>query len=268
MLNYIKSLCGVYTIKELSNAPSTAIRYEVSLGTEKDRQLLFWKTEYGDGHFATDTLPIENLNDYEKQRFDLTLPVFEELKADWDFEPAYPDIELEPARVFTFELSEEIERFFNDSSIPDGDKPEFVILAGGVCSGKSTIRHEQFANYVQIDAGDIFLNLSRDEFFDFGAMFEEPLEVIGQMIAQRAVRERRNIVTEMIGEDAQATKRLAEAIIAHGYELKFNFIQCDIETAAKRNLNRGNNISAHYCEPYHLRWIMEALDTAATRRET
>jgi len=268
MLNYIKSLCGVYVKRESIDSPSVAVRYEVSLGADGERTVLFWKTEYGDGHFATNTLPIEDLNEDEQQRLDLTLPVLDRLKADWDFEPAYPEIELEPARVFTFDLSEEIDRFFSDSSIPAGGKPEFVILAGGVCSGKSTMRHEQFANHVQIDAGEIFLNLSRDEYFDFGAMFEEPLEVIGQMIAQRAVRERRNIVTEIIGADAEATKKLAEAIIADGYELKFNFIHCDIETAAKRNLNRGNNISAHYCEPYHLRWIMEALDTAATRRET
>lgn len=266
MLNYIKSLCGVYVSKEMSNEPSTAIRYEVSLATEADRQVLLWKTTYGDGHQATETLPIEDLDESEQLRFDITLPVLERLKADWDFEPAYPEIELEPARVFTFDLSEEIDRFFNDSSIPEDGKPEFVILAGGVCSGKSTIRHEQFADHVQIDAGEIFLNLSGDEYFDFGAMFEEPLEVIGQMIAQRAVSERRNIVTEIIGADADATKRLVEAIIADGYELKFKFIHCDIETAAERNLNRGNNISAHYCEPYHFRWIMGAFDMASTRR--
>lgn len=253
--------------RELSNAPSTAIRYEVSLATEADRQVLLWKTTYGDGHQATETLPTENLNESEQLRFDITLPVMDRLKADWDFEPAYPEIELEPARVFTFDLSDEIDRFFNDSSIPDDGKPEFVILAGGVCSGKSTMRHEQFADHVQIDAGEIFLNLSRDEYFDFGAMFEEPLEVIGQMIAQRAVSERRNIVTEIIGADAEATKRLVEAIIAHGYEPKLILIHCDIETAAERNLNRGNNISAHYCEPYHLSWIMEALDTASTARK-
>ena len=265
MLDYIKTLCGVYVTREFSNDPSTAIRYEVSLGNEGGRRALLWKTEYGDGHWASDTLPIENFNEGEQIRFDLTLPVFDRLKADWDFDPASPEIKLEPARVITFDVSEEIDRFFSDSSISSCNKPEFVILMGGVCSGKSTTRREQFANHVQIDAGDIFLNLSRDEYFDFGTMFEEPLEVIGQMIAQRAIRERRNIVTEIIGADAEATKRLLDAIIADGYEAKLQVIHCDIETAAKRNVNRGNNISAHYCEPYHLRWIMDALDTATAQ---
>jgi hypothetical protein len=259
MLNYIKSLCGVYVTRRPSSTSSAAVRYEVSLGMNEDRQALHWKTECGDGSVTEDSFPIEDLGEDEKLRFDLTLPVLDRLKVDWDFSPANSGIEIPPARIFTFDLKAEVDRFFSNASISAGGEPEIVILAGGVCCGKSTRRREHFADHVQIDAGDVFINLSRDEYFDFGSTFEEPLETVGQAIARRAVHERRNIVTEIIGADAGETKGLLSAIVAGGYQPKLEVLHCDIEIAAERNLSRGYNISAHYCEPYHVRWITEAM---------
>jgi hypothetical protein len=45
--------------------------------------------------------------------------------------------------------------------------------------------------------------LTFPEYFEFGEAFEEPLEIIGSMIAQRAIREKRNIVTEIVGASSE-----------------------------------------------------------------
>lgn len=45
---------------------------------------------------------------------------------------------------------------------PQNDQPEFIIIMGGVCSGKTTLRKNKYANgYANIDAGEIFIELSK-----------------------------------------------------------------------------------------------------------
>jgi hypothetical protein len=122
------------------------------------------------------------------------------------------------------------------------------------------IRRQKYSKgYVLIDAAEIFLSLSNGEYFEFGEAFEEPLEIIGSLITRRAIKEKRNVVTEIIGASSEDNRALIEAITAVGYKGEFVFIYCELEDAIKRNLNRGeDNISAHYTEPYHLRWILQA----------
>jgi len=163
-------------------------------------------------------------------------------------------------RVIYFTINEEVEKYFDDSSIPVSGPPEFVLLCGGVCSGKTTIRKQKYSHgYVLIDAAEIFLSLSRGEYYDFGAAFEEPLELIGREVARKAVSERRNIVTEMICGSQENIEAVIGAMKTVGYKIDIVYVQCDIQEAWKRNLERGDdNISAHYTEPYHQRWILKA----------
>ena len=61
-------------------------------------------------------------------------------------------------------------------------------------------------------------------------------DLIGALVASRAVRERRNIVTEV-------------------HHIGINFW----EEAQRRNLARGpHNISAHYTDKFNVRWLVEA----------
>lgn len=165
-------------------------------------------------------------------------------------------------KVHYFDVTEEVEKYFDDSSIPGSDAPKFVLLCGGVCSGKTTIRKQKYSHgYVLIDAAEIFLSLSRGEYYDFGAAFEEPLELIGSHVAWKAVSERRNIVTEMIWESGENTEAVIEAMKSIGYKIDIVYVDCEIEVAMKRNLERGDdNISAYYTEPYHQRWILKAAE--------
>ena len=163
-------------------------------------------------------------------------------------------------RTFQWDLGAEIDRYFDASSMPSGEPPRIVILMGGPASGKTTFRKQRYSTgYVLVDAAEIFLSLSRGEYFPFPEAFEEPMGLIGRRVAQRAVAERRHIVTELIGSDFEATTELLEAMRTIGYEVSAEFINCDVEEAMRRNLARGDdNISCYYAEPYQRRWLLEA----------
>lgn len=163
-------------------------------------------------------------------------------------------------RVFTFDVASEIDRYFDASSFPQGEKPQIIILMGGPAGGKTTIRKQRYSTgYVLVDAAEIFLSLSRGEFFPFPEAFEEPMNIIGSLVARRAIAERRHIVTEIIGSDYEATKALIDAFLTIGYRPDIQAITCDLAEATRRNASRGDDcISACYAEPYQRRWLLQA----------
>jgi hypothetical protein len=167
---------------------------------------------------------------------------------------------MQNEHVFQFDIGAEIDRYFDDSSLPDGADSRIVIFMGGVAGGKTTLRKQGYSTgFVLVDAADIFLNLSRGGFFPFPEAFKEPMQIIGSLVAQRAVSERRNIVTELIGAELEPAKDLIDAMLAIDYKVDLQAITCDVEEAQRRNLNRGNDcISAYYAEPYQRAWLMDA----------
>ena len=163
--------------------------------------------------------------------------------------------------VFSCDIDAEVDRFFDDSSIPHDEKPKIVILTGGCASGKTTLRKEQYATgYVIVDAAEIFLSLSRGEFFPFPDGLEKPMNMIGERVAHRAVVERRHIVTELIFFDLEGVTNITHALRAFGYTMTMVQVQCDPEVAWERNVNRGDdNISCVVTERYQIRWLLKAV---------
>ena len=132
---------------------------------------------------------------------------------------------------------------------------------GGVAGGKTTIRKERYSQgYVLVDAVTIFLLLCKGEYVEFpDALLDVPLNQIGGLVACRAIQERRNIVTEIIGADYEATQKLIESMRAVGYHVDVQFIACDLTVATERNFSRGaDSISAFYAEAYQHRWLVNA----------
>ena len=160
-----------------------------------------------------------------------------------------------------FDLGAEIKKYFDNASISTNGSPEFVLLCGAVCNGKTTMRKQQYSKgYVLIDAAEIFLSLSNGEYYDFGTTFEEPLELIGSLITRQAIRERRNIVTEIIGATKEVMFPIIDAMKSIVYKINMIYVECEMEESWKRNVERSNdNISAYYTESYHQRWILEAV---------
>jgi Zeta toxin len=160
-----------------------------------------------------------------------------------------------------FDPIAEIDRYFDDSSLATSETPWAVLIAGGVAAGKTTLRRTKFATgYVVLDAAEIFLCLCQGKYLDFPGPIEEPMNWIGQGVAERIIQERRNFVTEVIGAEMDSLSDVIKAIRSAGYQIHFAGITCDTAAAVKRNANRGkNNISAYYTEQYHQRWILEAI---------
>ena len=162
---------------------------------------------------------------------------------------------------FRVDLAAEIDRFFDPGSLSTGGTPRAVIIAGGTGAGKTRLRRERYGmGLVVLDAADIFLNLCRGRSLDFPGPLEEPLEFVGFGVARRIVREKRPFVTEIIGDEFEPTKALIESLRTAGYKVEFVGVECDVEVAWERNLNRGaDNISAVYAQPFHYRWLNAAL---------
>lgn len=158
------------------------------------------------------------------------------------------------------DVSAEVDRLFDDSSLPADAQPVAVILTGGVAAGKTTVRKQKYSTgHVLIDAADIFLSLSRGEYLDFPEALQEPMELIGRLVTRRALTERRNIVTEIIGAEVEPVHQLIEALRSIGYSVQGAVITCDVEEALRRNASRGDDdISAYYAEPFQRAWIIDA----------
>ena len=89
------------------------------------------------------------------------------------------------------------------------------------------------------------------------------MQIIGNLVAERAISERRNIVTELIGSEFEPTKAFIDAMRAVSYRVDIQVITCDVEEAQRRNLSRGDDcISAYFSESYQRGWLQEAAVTA------
>lgn len=161
---------------------------------------------------------------------------------------------------FRMDIHQEMDRFFDDSSLSTNKQPQCVILMGPVAGGKTTLRKERYSTgYVLIDSVPIFLNLCRGNYLPFPDWVEGPMNLIGLLIAERAIEERRCIVTELIGDDSNQLNELINAMVAVGYKVEVAFIHCPIEEAVRRNLKRDDDcISAFYAQKYQREWLMQA----------
>ncbi len=110
-----------------------------------------------------------------------------------------------------------------------------------------------------IDAADIFLSLSSGEILPFPEAFREPMDLIGGLVAKRALAERRNIVTEIIGAEAEPVQQLIDALRSIGYRVQGVVVDCDVEEAVRRNASRDDDdISAYHAQPFQRVWIIDA----------
>ncbi len=141
------------------------------------------------------------------------------------------------------------------------DKKELILVTGGVCSGKTTYRKENYSEgYLSIDARDIFIELSKGGYYDFPSHLEREMNNIGLNRMRKAIQNSDNIVIEIIGANQNSVKEIIELSKKIGYKSKVVCLTCDIEEAKRRNDNReDDNISAHFCEPYHIKWLKQVV---------
>jgi hypothetical protein len=138
-------------------------------------------------------------------------------------------------------------------------KPKLALVIGPVCSGKTTMRREQFADaYVVVDAAQLFIDLGGRK-LDFPSVLEQAMEYIGSEVARRAVLQRMNIVTELLGADFEPVKELIDAMTAVGYSVEIVAVTADLQTCIDREATRTeDNISSYYAERYQRKWLIDA----------
>jgi len=147
------------------------------------------------------------------------------------------------------------------STPKDDKKPELIVITGGVCSGKTTHRKIKYSNdeYSNIDAGEIFIQLSNGAYYDFPSHLENQMLKIGFDKMRESMKEKKNIVIEIIGSNYESVEELFTWSEKINYSCLVEFIDCDFAESWQRNVNRSDdNISAYYCEPYHIAWFKQA----------
>jgi len=169
----------------------------------------------------------------------------------------------EALRVVEVSLDEAVEASFDDSSRSDGPvpaPPRFVLVCGTPASGKTRLRHAKYASgYVSVDAGDIFRRLPDSEEMDFPGEHEWFIDMVGELVARRAIEERRHIVTEVFEANPQKLIGLIDSMKALGYHTELVGVRTDLERSIEWNQSRGPaNVSSYYTDRFNVRWLSEA----------
>lgn len=152
-------------------------------------------------------------------------------------------------------------KLFNKPESTSEKTPELILVMGGVCTGKTTHRRTKYnsEDYIHIDAGELFLDLSQGEYYDFPSHLEAEMNYIGLEKCYEAIVNKANIVLEIIGSDKEGIDNLVEFAKQLNYTVNVDFLDCELEVAMQRNENRTfETISAYYCEPYHFYWFKKA----------
>lgn len=147
-------------------------------------------------------------------------------------------------------------------------RPRFVLFVGGVGVGKTTLRRQKCAKgYVHIDASEMFAEISGNDGGDFPGVFEADLEAVGSRVVKEAVRGKRDIAMEVIGDTPGMLRALAEGVRSIGYEAKAVALTCDPEEALKRHRHACDTdptyVSAYFTQDFHLRWVLAAIEDAS-----
>ena len=151
------------------------------------------------------------------------------------------------------------DRYLGTRGLNSDATPEALLVVGPPASGKTRWRREHAADHVALDAGDLFWSLGAAVDDDFPGTFKEALQRIGSLVAATALRARRHVVVELLGDDGSPVEAVVSSLKRAGYRTRMVVISCDVEEAIRRNEARGaDNISCHFAERFHGRWILAA----------
>ena len=173
--------------------------------------------------------------------------------------------------VKDFDLNKEVGYFLTDDSVSNRERPVFVLVTGLIGVGKTTLRKKKYGQgYVQLDAVDICQNFKKTYANEDPDEMDELLSVVGFEIARRSITERRNIITEIIGESLSMAKLMIDAMGSAGYQVNVVSVDCNVVEAYKRHVNAVTNdpsyLSAHYTQALHEYWVVGAAKAAIKAR--
>lgn len=134
------------------------------------------------------------------------------------------------------ELMKVADEFLQKGSIDE--TPKFVIITGGIAVGKSTERKNKYnKGYVFIDAGAIYMKLTENETKKIERA-EEYCPIIGEMMITMAVKDKRNIVIELIGDKYEDLDKIIQEMTKRGYKINIEALIGDIADCYQRHLKQ------------------------------
>ena len=143
------------------------------------------------------------------------------------------------------------------------EKSVLTLVIGPICAGKSTFRHQKLTSeLVQLDAGEIYLQLNEGSWSGFGKQLQGEMTFIAYSILERVLKEHWSLAMEWDLTQFHDIKPLIAELKERGWKVVVHDLDCSLETAVARNETREkNNISSHFTTPWHLRWLQNALAT-------
>lgn len=136
--------------------------------------------------------------------------------------------------------------------IPSSNPPKFVVLMGGIASGKTTIRRAEFSkDYVNLDFGEVDTALRNF----MGKGHPRGIEycmLACDIILKECVLEKKNMIIEIIGDNYNQLAPVLEKMKEIGYEVQARTIISDVVESYKRHLlatkEDKNYISSYYTQ--------------------
>lgn len=156
-----------------------------------------------------------------------------------------------------------VEKHITEDTIPTG-MPKFILLTGGVGSGKTSYRREKFSSgYVAIDGEEILKDITVPDLEDIEE-YLKAIDIVGSMLAEMAIATRRNIIMELVGSDMDKITGLLSLMESKGYEVQTFFIDLNPKEAYKRHLKAVEDdptyLSCYFTQDLHLKWITDACE--------
>lgn len=158
---------------------------------------------------------------------------------------------------------EKVVNFFLDSGQSE-NQPKFVIFMGGVGSGKTTIRRQDYSNgYVNFEYNEILIAVKK-ELGESHPNLVEYASVASDMILTQSLESKKNIVIEIIGADKDLITPVIDKMTEIGYEVSFRYIHCDVLIARERHLKAVEDdleyLSAYFTERATLSFFYSQLE--------
>ncbi|OGJ64504.1 hypothetical protein A3C37_01845 [Candidatus Peribacteria bacterium RIFCSPHIGHO2_02_FULL_53_20] len=129
----------------------------------------------------------------------------------------------------------EIAKSFVEKGTAD-NPPKFVIMTGGPGAGKSTIRKRDYSQgYVHFDPGDIFAEMRKIK-DESNVKFNASISFTCELLLRQAIEERKNIVTEVIGDTYEPLKSIMDKMLEIGYTIDVRAVTADVAESYQRHL--------------------------------
>lgn len=189
----------------------------------------------------------------------------EAAKAIWD--KLHDETDVDKVKTVEFsgdeflQISEIAQTFLKTGAI--GNPPKLVIFMGGVGSGKTTIRKQQFtSDFVHFEFGEIYTAVKKAVGED-NPKLTSFVNLACDLILRESIETKKNIVTEIIGDNKDVIEKLAEGMKGLGYVVDLRFIHCDPAEAYKRHLKAVEEdkdyLSAHFTQEATLSYFYHLL---------